>query len=541
MALLDEYQMPSFEPDPELVKRAQQQARAAMAIRMGLGMLGNEPLGKAAQGGFNTYFETQENARRQAQQQMVLALEQHKLQQQYQEDLRKAMFIKTMDTNTLLAAGVPQVMIDAVKLSKDPADAVLKMNEFFKPQTAGPGAITRNWAGGVMSQNPSEGGLVTKFDEYGKPVGRELLPGSAEAAQTLAAATAGGQAQYQFKDVPVRGNPLQTQQMSAYQLRQEEMGAGGAQPQRQFAGPPAVAAYSAQQAGMQPDRDVARVNLLLEEYRKAQLDGRKQDEEAIKKELAIITKKVGRTAGDIANPERIVSAPTGARISDPLAVKQAESDISEAAKNRESLVTNYLGQIKTDFPVARQAVEAIGLNHKALAMLDSGKVLTGKGAEIGTAVGGWLAQAGFNQAEDPVANTQAFMVTQAREALAILGTRQLGSGTGISEKDLQFAKDIAGGNVTLTEDALRKVIKINEASHRLKIKDLNESVGRVSEFVPQAKSLYGVEMPPEYSKGQAMQAEPNALAVQALRKNPAMAGEFDRKFGKGASARYLGR
>lgn len=77
MALLDEYQMPSFEPDPELVK----QARAMAAIRAGLGMLGGENIGRAAQGGFNTYFASQENARRNQMEQAQLMMERIRMQQ----------------------------------------------------------------------------------------------------------------------------------------------------------------------------------------------------------------------------------------------------------------------------------------------------------------------------------------------------------------------------------------------------------------------------------------------------------------------------
>ena len=165
--------------------------------------------------------------------------------------------------------------------------------------------------------------------------------------------------------------------------------------------------------------------------------------------------------------------PAQSAFSGGLAGKQAE----ELAKGRQA---------------AGEAAEMITTFHEGRKLLDSG-VITGVGAEFLTNMGRVLNQSGVNYAQDPVANTQAFSSVMAQNVGKII--KQFGAGTGLSDADREYAAKMAGGQVTLDEAALRKIIDIGERASRNVIKKHNKDAQGIQSVIP-----LSVQEPPEYQK-----------------------------------------
>jgi len=80
--------------------------------------------------------------------------------------------------------------------------------------------------------------------------------------------------------------------------------------------------------------------------------------------------------------------------------------------------------------------------------------------------------------------------------------KQFGSGTGLSDADREYAEKIVGGKITLTEEAIRKIISINKRAYQNVIRNYNKRAKQVMEK-PEAKELpYNllVEEPGIYTK-----------------------------------------
>lgn len=89
------------------------------------------------------------------------------------------------------------------------------------------------------------------------------------------------------------------------------------------------------------------------------------------------------------------------------------------------------------------------------------------------------------------ANTEAFVATQGKQVGTII--KMFGSGTGLSNADREYAERIAGGKIDNLEEALRKIMDINERASRNVINKFNEDASQV----PSGLSPYplAVKMP----------------------------------------------
>ena len=147
----------------------------------------------------------------------------------------------------------------------------------------------------------------------------------------------------------------------------------------------------------------------------------------------------------------------------------------------------------------QQAADSFQGLREAEKLLNSG-VITGTGAEYILGAGKALQQVGFNFAKDSVANTQAFVASMGKQVGTII--KQFGSGTGLSDANREYAEKIVGGKITLTEEAIRKIISINKRAYQNVIRNYNKRAKQVMEK-PEAKELpYNllVEEPGIYTK-----------------------------------------
>jgi hypothetical protein len=142
---------------------------------------------------------------------------------------------------------------------------------------------------------------------------------------------------------------------------------------------------------------------------------------------------------------------------------------------------------------AMSAVQGLRGITEARTLMNSG-IITGFGANYVVNFGKALRRVGINVAENDIDNSNAFIAAQAQQVANII--QQFGAGTGLSDADREFATKAAGGDITLTEGSIKKILDINERAYRNVIKDYN---GR-AEKIPANIIPYDlkIQIPKEY-------------------------------------------
>ena len=158
-------------------------------------------------------------------------------------------------------------------------------------------------------------------------------------------------------------------------------------------------------------------------------------------------------------------------------------------------------------------------------------MITGAGADFLVNLNQGLKTAGIDAGyADASANSQAFAANMAGNVGKLI--KQFGAGTGLSDADREFAKDMAGGRISLDAKAINRILDINEKAARNTITRHNKDVKGIKTNIP-----LEVEMPPAAPSAPVVTAP--ASAVDYLRANPTMKGAFDAKYGAGAADRAL--
>jgi hypothetical protein len=118
-------------------------------------------------------------------------------------------------------------------------------------------------------------------------------------------------------------------------------------------------------------------------------------------------------------------------------------------------------------------------------------MITGAGADFLVNFNQGLKTAGIDSGyADAAANSQAFTANMAGNVGKLI--KQFGAGTGLSDADREFAKDMAGGRISLDAKAINKILDINERAARNVITRHNKDVKGIKTNIP-----LEVEMPPE--------------------------------------------
>lgn len=160
--------------------------------------------------------------------------------------------------------------------------------------------------------------------------------------------------------------------------------------------------------------------------------------------------------------------------------KASGRPVTNIINQQESALNKKLGDVKgtvveKGFNAAQDARGIIDTIDVGRQILNAGAT-TGFGANFLVNVGQALKQVGVDLNSDASANAQTYMANMAQNVGRVI--EQFGAGTGLSNADRDYAEKMAGGNITLDERALRRILDINERMSRNVIKKHNENVKR---------------------------------------------------------------
>ena len=187
-----------------------------------------------------------------------------------------------------------------------------------------------------------------------------------------------------------------------------------------------------------------------------------------------------KTALRIARAKKEATHAPGTTVNLP---PQEKSFESELGKGQAESILKSKG-------AAQDAASIIDTVRTGRDIMKSG-MITGAGADFLVNLNQGLKTAGIDAGyADAAANSQAFTANMAGNVGKLI--KQFGAGTGLSDADREFAKDMAGGRISLDPKAINRILDINERAARNVIARHNKDVKGIKTNIP-----LEVEMPPE--------------------------------------------
>lgn len=106
---------------------------------------------------------------------------------------------------------------------------------------------------------------------------------------------------------------------------------------------------------------------------------------------------------------------------------------------------------------------------------EEGEVITGKLAPLETYLKSFAQDIGLGEFPD-VAATEAYLATAGRQVGQVINL--FGAGTGLSDKDREYAEKIAGGEQKLTKEALQDLVRMGKVVIEHQVKTFNDQIER---------------------------------------------------------------
>jgi hypothetical protein len=157
----------------------------------------------------------------------------------------------------------------------------------------------------------------------------------------------------------------------------------------------------------------------------------------------------------------------------------SSTDIGEFAKAIAKKDAEWYDEAR---PKVESSVDGLKSIRQARASLKSGTFLTGVTAPLELGIYKLLEAGGVASPEQlsAIKETETYMISTAKSVATFLGSGALGSGTGISEKDLKFAQDIALNNIKLSPNTIERMLGLAEKVEVTKINNYNNRISRLN-------------------------------------------------------------
>jgi hypothetical protein len=126
---------------------------------------------------------------------------------------------------------------------------------------------------------------------------------------------------------------------------------------------------------------------------------------------------------------------------------------------------------------ARKAPDLADRSNRITKLLDSGKVITGTGANFRLEFAKAAALAGMG--DGSAANTEALAADLAKNTLDSIKASGLGGGTGFSNADREFLEKAVGGLVTMESGTLRKLAELSGRAANLSVDRWHKRVSQI--------------------------------------------------------------
>lgn len=172
-------------------------------------------------------------------------------------------------------------------------------------------------------------------------------------------------------------------------------------------------------------------------------------------------------------------------INDPECIKQARDIYIETKRadtsEQKMEVTGY-DTLVAARDEAESSVRSMERVNTALQTLDEGNVNLGSFANTRQGALKLASQLfGWKEGAESVENTALLMAQTKTLAGELLSSGMLGTGTAISDRDLETVKEIAGAAESLTPESMRKILEYNSKMNKIKIEAYNERLNRYSD------------------------------------------------------------
>jgi hypothetical protein len=147
---------------------------------------------------------------------------------------------------------------------------------------------------------------------------------------------------------------------------------------------------------------------------------------------------------------------------------------------------------------AQAAPDVLNSIEQTRALLDSGRVYTGTGANVKLnvlALGQALGVTGASENEI-ITQTQQLQQQRSKAVLNQIKSSGLGTGQGFTDKDLKFLENASAGTITLSADTLKQQLNIEEKLAKASVNKWNARVKTLPAGVTGSMGLAPVELPP---------------------------------------------
>ena len=123
---------------------------------------------------------------------------------------------------------------------------------------------------------------------------------------------------------------------------------------------------------------------------------------------------------------------------------------------------------------AKSSVDAINTIDASFNALNSGDPITGFGSNMRLGLAKMIGVMTGDERKD-VQATEVWLATTGKLVADLLASGAFGSGTGLSDNDVKFAKAMQGGDVTLDENSIRRILFMRRQLENKVIRNWNET------------------------------------------------------------------